>query len=101
MWFSIKVIRLYIDLLAYILTEEVPPRDLDGPSANLALGDIISNVLPLDGKKDKLLGSDSNNVSDLIRKTKKNFFFDKSKTLNFGRYWTEAVKVANQLVHQV
>lgn len=50
-------------MLAYILTEEVPPRDLDGPSANLALGDIISNVLPLDGKKDKLLGSDSNNVS--------------------------------------
>ncbi|XP_037027179.1 RING finger protein unkempt isoform X4 [Bradysia coprophila] len=46
----------------YILTEEVPPRDLDGPSANLALGDIISNVLPLDGKKDKLLGSDSNNI---------------------------------------
>lgn len=58
----------YIDLLAYILTEEVPPRELDGPSANLALGDIISNVLPLDGKKDKLLGSDSNNVRNDDRK---------------------------------
>ena len=50
---------LYIDLLAYLLTEEVPPRDLDGPSANLALGDIISNVMPPDGKKDKI-GLDGN-----------------------------------------
>lgn len=58
-------------MLAYILTEEVPPRDLDGPSANLALGDIISNVLPLDGKKDKLLGSDSNNVSANEKQEKK------------------------------
>lgn len=48
---------LYIELQAYLLTEEVPPRELDGPSASLALGDIISNVMPPDGKKDKL-GSD-------------------------------------------
>lgn len=44
----------------YILTEEVQQRDLDGPSTNLALGDIISNVLPQsDGKKEK---SDSSNL---------------------------------------
>lgn len=41
-----------IDLIAYILTEEVP-LGLDGPSANLALGDLLSNVMH-DGKKDKI-----------------------------------------------
>lgn len=39
--------------LAYGITEESQHRELDGPSANIALSDIMSNVLPLDGKKDK------------------------------------------------
>lgn len=42
-----------IDLLAYCLTEDGPPG-LDGPSANLALGDLLSNVMQSDGKKDKI-----------------------------------------------
>lgn len=89
-------------MLAYLLTEEVPPREIDGPSANLALGDIISNVLPLDGKKDKLLGSDSNNVSitSLDRLNWKTNW--KWNLFSFGiRSWMEVVKAVNQRVRQV
>ncbi|XP_055699769.1 putative E3 ubiquitin-protein ligase UNKL isoform X4 [Phlebotomus papatasi] len=37
----------------YILTEDMQNRDLDGPTSNLALADIISNALPQECKKDK------------------------------------------------
>lgn len=47
------VIRLCVICIAYILTEE-KPRELDGPSTNLALGDIISSALPDINKKEKL-----------------------------------------------
>lgn len=44
------------------MTEDSQHRELDGPSANIALSEIISNALPSDGKKDKL---DLNNVNDM------------------------------------
>lgn len=46
-------------IAAYALTEDSQHREIDGPSTNIALSDIISNALPSDGKKDKL---DLNNV---------------------------------------
>lgn len=45
------------------MTDDSQHREIDGPSANIALSDIISNALPSDGKKDKL---DLNNVIDVI-----------------------------------
>lgn len=62
--------------LAYVLTEDAQHRELDGPSTNLALSDIISNALPPE-KKDKL--TDLNNVSTmtydiLFRMKSFNFF---------------------------
>lgn len=51
-------------LLAYGITEDSQHRELDGPSANIALSDIISNALPPDGKKDK--PHELNNVSFML-----------------------------------
>lgn len=45
------------------MTEDSQHREIDGPSTNIALSDIISNALPPDGKKDKI---DLNNVIDKI-----------------------------------
>lgn len=43
---------IFRNILAYGITEESQHRELDGPSANIALSDIISNALPPDGKKE-------------------------------------------------
>ncbi|KAL5284486.1 UNK family protein [Megaselia abdita] len=43
----------------YILTEE-KPRDIDGPSTNLVLSEMINNVLPELNKKDSKLGLSNN-----------------------------------------
>lgn len=36
----------FTDLLAYVLTEELAPREIEGPPNPLGLGEIISNALP-------------------------------------------------------
>lgn len=64
------MIGFHFIFAAYALTEDSQHREIDGPSNNIALSDIISNVLPSDGKKDKL---DLNNVIDII-----NFLFETS-----------------------
>lgn len=45
------------------MAEDTQHREMDGPSTNIALSDMISNALPSDGKKDKL---DLNNVNKSI-----------------------------------
>lgn len=44
------------------MTEE-KPRDIDGPSTNLVLSEMINNVLPELNKKDSKLGLSNENVS--------------------------------------
>lgn len=45
------------------MAEDTQHREMDGPSTNIVLSDMISNALPSDGKKDKL---DLNNVNKSI-----------------------------------
>lgn len=48
-------------MLFNLIVEEVQPREIEGPSTNLALSDIISNVLPqTEVKKEK-------NENNLVR----------------------------------
>lgn len=84
----------FLKFTAYAVTEDAH-RD-DGPSTNLALGDIISNALPSsDTKKDKL--TDLNNVRHLLSACVVNNFFSLSCCFFCSRlYKMEVAKAVSQ-----